>query len=73
MAPIVLFSIVRTELVSDMENFPGIENQLLHKAAPVLISTVHEKEVAGNCPRYFRASTMLRVEVANLFQIFFPV
>ena len=62
-AAIVLFSLVSTEPVPDMKNISEIENQLLHKTAPVLKSSVHEKKVAGHCPRYFRANTMLQAEV----------
>ena len=61
-AAIVLFSFVSTEPIPDVKNLPETENQLLYKIAPVLISTVHKKEVAGHCPRYFRANTMFEVE-----------
>ena len=58
-AAIVHFSLVSTETVSDMKNIFETENQFLYKTAPLLISTVYEKEVAGHCPRYFRANIML--------------
>ena len=54
---IILFSIISKEPVPDKKNLPKkTENQLLHKTAPVLISTHYEKEIAGHCPRYFRAN-----------------
>ena len=37
--------------------------QILHKTAVVLKSSVHEKGIEGHCPRYFRANSMLKVEV----------
>ena len=61
-AAIVLFSLVSTEPVQNRKNPSHAENQILHKNAPVLKSNVHEKGVAGDCPRYSRATIMLEVE-----------
>ena len=49
-----------------MENLSKTENQLLHKTAPALISTVHVKEVVKHCPRYFRTNIMLEVDENNV-------
>ena len=62
---IVLFSLVIMEPVPEVKNLPETENYFLHKTAPVLKSTVHEKGDARHCPRIFRANTMLEVEVVN--------
>ena len=71
-AAIVPFSIVSTEPIPEMKNLSETESQLLHKTAPVLITTIHEKEVAGHCPRYIRDNTMLEVKI-GIFVLNYPL